>query len=97
MTVWDDRILEYIDEKDTQSAAVGELTKSEVIHVSNAHTSRRCRKLAEKGLLVDLGNGVYAITDIGEAYLEGEYDAENMAYIDNGEEEPSASGSTSQI
>jgi Mn-dependent DtxR family transcriptional regulator len=80
-SVWDDRILEYINEKDTQSASVGELTDSNAIHVSNAQVSRRCKKLAENGLLVDLGNGVYAITDEGKAYLREEYDAENGAYI----------------
>jgi len=97
MTVWDDRILEYIEEKDTNSASVGELTKSESIHVSNAHVSRRCGKLSDHGLLVDLGNGVFALTDIGEAYLDGEYDAENEAYIDDGESGPTATGSESGI
>lgn len=86
MTVWDDRILEYIEESDKDAAAVGELTDSDVIHVSNAHVSRRCRKLTEKGLLVALGNGVFAITDVGRAYLEGEYDAENEAYLDAGQD-----------
>ena len=97
MTIWDDRILEYVREKDTESAAVGELTDADSIHVSKAHVSRRCRKLAKKGLLVDLGNGVFAITDIGKAYLDEEYDAENEAYISDEEDGPAASGTTSEI
>lgn len=40
--------------------------------------------LAEHGLLTHVGNGVYVITDEGEAYLDEEYDAEEEAYINNG-------------
>ena len=90
MTVWDDRILEYLDEKSEGSASVGEMAKSDSIHVSNTHVSRRCNKLAEKGFLVPLGNGVYTITEIGEAYLTGDYDAENEAYIGDEQAGPTA-------
>jgi hypothetical protein len=58
MTIWDDRILEFIREHD--GATVGRLTDSDVIHVSNAHISNRCMKLAEKGFLQSL-----AISDTG--------------------------------
>jgi predicted transcriptional regulator of viral defense system len=92
MTIWDDRILEYV--KEYGGATVGELTDSDVIHVSNAHVSRRCRKLSEKGFLRPIGNGAYVITEIGGAYLDGEYDAEQEAYInDTGNDGPTASGS----
>lgn len=90
MTIWDDRILEYIDEEGSGSPS--ELKKSGYLKVSKSHISRRLRKLAEHGLLNHLGNGVYVITDEGEAYLEGEYNAETEAYIDeSAEESPSAS------
>lgn len=72
MTLWDDRILEYVDEKD--GASVGELEASGYVRVSNAHVSRRCAKLADHGLLRPLGNGVYVITERGEAYLAGDLD-----------------------
>jgi hypothetical protein len=39
--------------------------------------------LAENGLVKHLGNGVYVITDDGEAYLEGRLDTENWRYIDD--------------
>jgi len=92
MTIWDDRILEYL--REYGGGTVGELTESEVIHVTNAHVSRRCRKLAEKGFLRPIGNGAYVITEIGEAYLDGEYDAEQEAYMNNtGNDGPTASGS----
>lgn len=85
MTIWDDRILEYLCESD--GATVGEITKSDSIRVSNAHVSRRCKKLAEHGMLSPIGNGAYVITKIGEAYLRGEYDAENERYLKKGDEE----------
>nr|WP_245707807.1 winged helix-turn-helix domain-containing protein [Haloarchaeobius iranensis] len=91
MTVWDDRILEYIREK--EGAAVGEISDSEGVRVSQPTVSRRCQKLAEHGLLTPLGNGVYVITDEGIAYLDEEYDAEAGAYMNAGEQNgPTASG-----
>lgn len=72
MTIWDDRILEYIDREGSGSPK--QLKESGYIRVSKSHISRRLRTLAEHGLLTNLGNGVYVITDDGEAYLEGELD-----------------------
>lgn len=77
MTIWDDRILEYVAEHD--GASVGELEASGYVRVSNAHVSRRCAKLADHGLLRPLGNGVYVITDRGEAYLAGDLDTAEAA------------------
>lgn len=73
MSIWDDRILEFIRENGPSS--VGKLTDSDYIRVSNAHVSRRCSKLAQHGLLHPLGNGVYALTELGEDYLDGNVDA----------------------
>ncbi len=92
MTIWDDRILEHI--RADEGGRVGELTDKENIRVTNTHVSRRCKKLAEHGLLRDLGNGVYVITDEGEAYLDGEYDAESGAYMNAGEQDESADSGT---
>lgn len=87
MTIWDNLILAYIREEGGTS--VGEIAKKDNIRISRPHVSRRCKKLAEEGLLRALPNGVYVITDVGEAYLEGEYDAENHVYLDNGAGESS--------
>lgn len=73
MTIWDDRILEYI--RDQESGTPTELAESGYVRVSRQHVSRRLQKLADHGLVRPLGNGVYVITDAGEAYLEGEIDA----------------------
>ncbi|MFC7082318.1 hypothetical protein [Halorussus caseinilyticus] len=35
----------------------------------------RCRELDDYGLLDNLGGGTYAITEQGERFLDGEYDA----------------------
>lgn len=74
MTLWDDRILEFIQENGPSS--VKALKESGYIRVSKSHVSRRCKKLVDHGMLVHLGNGVYNITDHGEAYLAGDTDAE---------------------
>ncbi|ELY82773.1 winged helix-turn-helix domain-containing protein [Natrinema altunense] len=91
MSIWDDRILEYLREHD--GATVGELAKDDSIRVSNAHVSRRCKKLAENSLIRPIGNGAYIITDQGKGYLDGEYDAENHVFLDefNSENGPTAS------
>jgi len=90
-SVWDDRILEWIREHEG-SGTPKELKESGLIRVSQTHIARRCKKLAENGLLQHVGHGAYVITERGEAYLDEEYDAEEEAYINN--EAPSAAGSS---
>lgn len=88
MTLWDDRLLEII--RDEESGSPSQLADREEIRVSRQHVSRRLKKLAQHGLLKALGNGVYVITDKGEAYLDGEYDAEAEAYLDASDAETNA-------
>lgn len=73
MTIWDDRILEYIEEEG--SASPSELEKSGYLRISKSQISRRLRKLSKYGMLDHLGNGVYVITTKGEDYLRGDLDA----------------------
>ena len=87
MTIWDDRILEYIEEHGSGSPK--KLSESGYVRVSPQHVSRRLRKLAEHNLLMDLGNGVYAITEQGEQYLEGEIDAGELPDVDSEESKAS--------
>lgn len=58
-----------------------------LIHVSKGHISNRLGTLADHGLLRRLPNGVYALTEEGEAYLDGEYDAEAEQFIDETNED----------
>jgi repressor of nif and glnA expression len=81
MTIWDDRILEYIEEEGSASPA--ELDKSGYFHISRSQISRRLRKLKEKGMLTHLGNGVYVITDVGLRYLNEDLNAQDLKEKDN--------------
>lgn len=81
MTIWDDRILEYVFENGSGSPT--QIAKSDYIHVSKQHISRRLRELADHGLLNPLGNGVYEINTTGWYYLEGGYDAESGEFMHN--------------
>lgn len=79
MVLADERILEYIREK--ESGAPKEMADSGYVRFSRQYISRRCKDLVDNGLLKHLGNGVYIITDAGEAYLDEEYDAERGVYL----------------
>lgn len=72
MVLADDRILEYIREE--ESGRPKEMADSGYVRYSRQYISTRCKKLVKHGLLQDLGNGVYIITDRGEKYLDGEID-----------------------
>jgi len=79
MSIWDDRILEYIMEND--SGAPTEIANNDQIHVSKQHVSHRLREIADNGLLDSLGNGVYQLNKEGEQYLVGNYDAQSHEFI----------------
>ncbi|WP_257627724.1 MarR family transcriptional regulator [Haloplanus salinarum] len=81
MTGADDRILEYLSEENP--AAPSKIHDDGRIRFSRPYINQRCQKLAEKGFLLNLGNGVYQITERGEAYLEGEFDAQSMTEVDD--------------
>ena len=87
MTAVDDRILEYLSEHESGSPT--KMKREGPIRYSRQQVHRRCKKLSDEGLVNDLGNGVYMITEDGEAYLEGRLDTENWNYI--GEGKPSSS------
>ena len=77
MVLADDRILEYIREKD--SGRPKEMEDSGYVRYTRSYISQRCKKLVNHGLLRDLGNGVYTITERGERYLDGEIDTSEDA------------------
>lgn len=70
MTIWDDRILEFIKQHDAGSPK--SLKESGYFPISKQHISTRLQKLADHGMLTPLGNGVYTITERGEKYLNEE-------------------------
>ena len=88
MTQLDDRILEYLHEN--EAASPTEMMKGGPINFSRAYIGRRCKKLKENGLLREISDATYVITDDGEAYLEGRLDTENWRYIDDDASEVTA-------
>ncbi|MDB9281581.1 MarR family transcriptional regulator [Halorubrum ezzemoulense] len=80
MTSLDDRILEFLHENKPTTPT--RMTTEASLPYSRQHVDRRCKKLDEEGLLESLGNGVYMITEDGEAYLKGHLDTEHWKYID---------------
>jgi predicted transcriptional regulator len=92
MTAADDRILEYLSENETGSPA--KMKREGPIRYSRQQINRRCKRLTEEDLVRHLGNGVYVITDDGEAYLEGRLDTENWRYIDEDADEVDDDDST---
>lgn len=87
MTLLDDRILEYLSEN--EAASPTEMKNGGPLHFSRAYVGRRCRKLADEGLIREISDAVYTITDNGEAYLKGNLDTQNWVYLDeNGTETP---------
>jgi predicted transcriptional regulator len=83
MTIWDDRILELASNQNSVKAA--ELKRTDYFHISRAQISRRLKRLSEKGLLDDFGNGVYVITSDGIDYLNGDLDASKLDGESDGE------------
>lgn len=90
-TVWDDRILEWIEENDGTGTAT-QIHNSERLRVSRAHISRRLNILADHGLVQPLGNGVFQITEEGEGYLDEEYNAETGMWLDESEQDEPTAG-----
>lgn len=76
MTIADERILEHLNEVETDTPK--QMEDSGRVRFSRQYIGERCRKLADYGLVQHLGNGVYRITSAGEEYLEGELDAEDL-------------------
>jgi repressor of nif and glnA expression len=97
MSLADDRILEYLRENETAGAT--EMSKNGVRY-SQGYISKRCKKLLNHGLIRHLGNGVYAITERGEKYLDGELDTSEDApdEVNNGVSNgPTASDSENEV
>lgn len=77
MTIVDDRVLEYI--KENEHGSPKQMMEEGPIRYSRQYIARRCRELADHGLLKPVGNGVYVITERGEAYLAGDLDTHEDA------------------
>lgn len=77
----DDRILEIFREE-------GNLTPAAIEKFggpSADHASRRCKKLAQYGLITQIVTGLYRLTEEGRAYLDEELDASELEPVEDGE------------
>jgi len=85
MVLADDRILEWASVEGNAKAT--EMADSGLIRDYTAsYLTQRLKELSAFGLMRDLGNGVYVITEKGLAYLDGRYDVETGEWLDeNGE------------
>jgi hypothetical protein len=72
----DDRILEHLSEDGPDTPM--KMADSGRVRFSRQHINQRCKILVSYGLVVHLGNGVYDITQAGNAYLSGELDARDL-------------------
>jgi predicted transcriptional regulator len=70
MILLDDRILEFLSEEGPHSPS--KIAQDDRIFYGSQHVGNRCRKLAKYGLVRNVGNGVYNITDVGGRYLAGD-------------------------
>lgn len=72
-TLADERILEYL--KEHKSGTPTKMANHDNIHFSRSYLHKRCKLLADYGLIEDYGNAVYVLSEKGEQYLAGELDA----------------------
>lgn len=78
MTELDERILEFLAENGNHQPGIIQDRLDELgadMDYSDNYVNIRCRKLRDSGLLVNVGGGVYSITDDGRAFLAGDLDA----------------------
>jgi DNA-binding IclR family transcriptional regulator len=81
MTIADERILEYLSEHD--SGTPKRISDHEHVDYGRSYIHQRCQKLERCGLVQFLGNGVYILTEKGQQYLNGEFDARELdPYMD---------------
>lgn len=76
MVICDDRILEYLSEHET--ATPKQMADSGLVRFSRSYITQRAKVLLNYGLVRHLGNGVYTITNEGQAYLTGELDVAEL-------------------
>lgn len=81
MAYADERVLEYLRENGNSQPseiASGLSELGDDMGFNPKYIGRRCRKLDRFGLVDRTGRGVYQLTDTGDAYLDGEYDAGSL-------------------
>jgi predicted transcriptional regulator len=78
MTQADERVLEFLDEKEI--VASPSVIAANIDYTSE-YISRRCQKLADGGLTQRVDASNYRITKLGEQYLSGDIGAEDIETV----------------
>lgn len=73
-SIWDDRILEYMNESPKFRLQPVEIYRSDYIHCSKPQIVRRLQTMEEHGLVESEDRGKYRVTEAGEQYLAGKLD-----------------------
>jgi len=80
MTQADERVMEFLLEKDIVASPS---VIAANIDYTGEYISRRCRTLTDAGLLQRVDASNYRLTDLGERFLKGEIESDEI-----GEERP---------
>ena len=75
MTQADERVLEFLHEKDIVASPT---VIAANIDYTAEYISRRCRKLANAGLLQRVDPSNYRLTDLGRDFVDGDVDADEL-------------------
>ncbi len=75
MTQADERIMEFLQDKDIVASPV---VIAANIDYTGEYISRRCRELAEAGLLQRVDSSNYRLTEFGERFLIGDIQPEEL-------------------
>jgi predicted transcriptional regulator len=75
MTQADERVLEFLHEKDIVASPT---VIAANIDYTAEYISRRCRELADAGLLQRVDPTNYRITDFGKRFLAGDVDVDEL-------------------
>jgi predicted transcriptional regulator len=75
MTQADERVLEFLSEKDIVASPA---VIAANIDYTKEYISRRSRKLADAGLIQRIDNSNYRLTSLGEKFLSGDLDSDEL-------------------
>jgi repressor of nif and glnA expression len=79
MTQADERVLEFLREKDIVASPS---VIAANIEYTGEYISRRCRKLTDAGLIQRVDASNYRLTALGEQFLEGEIESDDLEIED---------------
>lgn len=79
MTQADERLLEFLYEKDIVASPS---VIAANIDYTGEYLSRRCQKLANAGLIQRVDASNYRLTELGERFLDGNVEAEDLELKD---------------